>query len=268
MRKHVSTLQRLKSELAYLDLRGENAAKNSNQALGIIKKALASIEMEILKQGFPSIEDEIFYFKEIKPPICALQIAYGMILQLEQMRPFSTKDEMAKAIKKSCKFLKMHFEKFSEFIAYYNTGIDTEDYKYFLRENKCILAYNPLLSAQALSTGYDVIVAYMLAYRLLIENYDIHQKDQQQKKQSTLKWSGDKVAFVELISGLYSMRVVSGSSLDLKSITMELSSIFDVDIKDIYGKRKEIKLRKGERFKFLRQMLNELEKEFDDNDDE
>lgn len=264
MKRHLTTLQQLREELAELHPHGDHAANSTLKALKIIKKALRSIEKEIHQHGFPSVEDEIFYFKEIKPPICSLQIAYGLILQIEQLRNITTPMKLKKTIKGKSKFLKEHVKTHSEFVAYYNSRWNHLDEKYFLRANKCIVHSNPLLSAQELTTGYDVIAAYVLAYRFFVDHY--HSRETMlnaSQKTTQLTWSKDKVAFVELISGLHAIQAIQGGGLDLKTLTTEMGALFGIEIKDIYGKRKEIKARKGERFKFLRQMIEQLEEEFD-----
>ncbi len=264
MKQYASTIQKLRQELSQLHPHGKNAVKTTLIALRMVKKVLAKIEVEISSKGFPSLEDEIIYFKEIKPPICSLQIAYAIILQIEQKRPLATEQEFKKIIRQEIKFLKKHFSDFSEFSTYYENNLDYHDKKYFLRENKCIVTSNPLLSAQKFTTGYDVIAAYLLAYKFVVDHYNLHPTNQEQLiKKENFNWSKDKVAFVELISGLHAMNAIKGSNVDLKTLTNELGSIFGVEIKDVYGKRKEIKARKGERFKFLRQMLDQLEQEFD-----
>jgi hypothetical protein len=106
----------------------------------------------------------------------------------------------------------------------------------------------------------------MLAYKILANHYDQTEKKQQtEPTQSNISWTGDKVAFVELLSGLHLMGSLNMGSSDLKTLNNELGQLFNIDIKDLYGKRQEIKTRKGERFKFLRQMLDQLERDFDED---
>lgn len=269
MRISTKTLDQLRHELSGLHLFGKEANVQIEHALELIKSATISIEKEIELSGFATPEEEIFFFRHVKPHLYSLQIAFTKLRKIELLRPAYDKKKFKSFVKQKLDFVQAHFIDYPEFTRYYNSVASNDDNRYFLRSNKIQLDCFPHLYNNTFSTGYDLIAAYLLAYQFLINHFNqVEKKTQIENNTSTISWASDKVAFVELVSGLHLMSSINSSNMgkmDLKTLNSILGHVFNIDVKDVYGKRIEIKNRKGERFKYLRQMLDELERHFDDN---
>jgi hypothetical protein len=266
MKLLLSKIDQLRSQLSGLNLFGEDAIHQIESANQLIRDTLIQIEAFMAKKEFKTNEEEIFFFRHIKPQIYSLQLAYMKILKIELLRPTYSKKEFKNFLKHKLDFVQAHYSDYPEFIRYYNSNQTYDDQRYFLRKNRIVLDCFPHFTDEYHSTGYDIVAAYMLAYKILVNHYDQTEKKQQaESTQSNISWTGDKVAFVELLSGLHLMGSLNMGSSDLKTLNNELGQLFNIDIKDLYGKRQEIKNRKGERFKFLHQMLDQLERDFDED---
>lgn len=266
MKLLLTRIDQLRSQLSELNFFGENAIHQIETANQLIRDTTVQIEAFLVKNTFQSQEDEIFFFRHIKPSIYSLQLAYMKILKIELLRSSLSKKEFKIFLKQKLDFVQTHYLDYPEFVRYFNSTQTHDDARYFLRRNGIVLECFPHPYDTYNSTGYDIIAAYMLAYKILANHYDQTEKKQQtEATQSNISWTGDKVAFVELLSGLHLMGSLNMGSFDLKSLNQELGKLFNIDIKDFYGKRQEIKNRKGERFKYLRQMLDQLEHDFDED---
>lgn len=266
MRISTITLDQLRQELSGLNLFGVDALVNIETALQLVKTAIETIEADIERNGFTSSKDEIYFFRHVKPHVYAFQIAFTKIRKIELLRSAYNKREFKGIVKQKLTFIQAHYIDYPEFTRYYNSNATHDDERYFLRSNRIPLDCFPLLYNVSCSTGFDVLAAYLLAYQFLIDHFDQDEKRIQiDLNQSELFWSLRKVDFVELISGLHAMVSINRGENDLKTLCLQLGKVFNIEIKDIYGKRSEIKERKGERFKFIRQMLDTLERDFDEN---
>lgn len=266
MRISTKTLDALRQDLSGLHLFGKEANAQIDNALELIKSATISIEQDIDQRGFVTPEEEIFFFRYVKPPLYSLQIAFTNLRKIELLRPAFDKKKFKSLIKQNLDFIQAHYLDYPEFTRYYNSVSTHDDERYFMRSNRIQLDCFPHSYDDKFSTGYDLIAAYLLAYQFLIDHFDQNDKKvHADSSNSIIPWTADKVAFVELISGLHAVASINKGDMDLKTLCIELGHVFNVDVKDIYGKRSEIKERKGERFKFIRQMLDALERDFDEN---
>jgi hypothetical protein len=252
--------------LSGLNLFGKDANEQIEFALERIKSTTFSIEDEIDRSSFRTPEDEIYFFRHIKPPLYSMHIAFSKLRKIELQRPACSKKKFKVLVKQKLDFIEAHYIDYPEFTRYYNSNSTYDDERYFLRSNKIQLDCFPHLYNDKFSTGYDLIAAYLLAYQFLIDHFDQNDKKAQSDvNNSNISWTADKIAFVELISGLQIMGSVNLGKNDLKTLCSQLGQALNIEVKDIYGKRNEIKERKGDRFKFIRQMLEALEQEFDEN---
>lgn len=266
MRHFPITLDQLRLQLSGLNLFNDDAIAQIEKAIHLIRSTTILIEAEIVRKDFATPEEEIYFFRHIKPPLYSLQIAYCKILKIELLRSSYSKKDFKQFIKQKLDFIKAHYIDFPEFIQYYNLSATHNDERYFLRSNRIELDCFSHFFNDYHSTGYDVVAAYLLAYKFLIDHYDQSDKKVQiEPFTSNTSWTDDKIAFVELISGIQIMDSVNLGKIDLKTLISQLGSVFNIEIKDIYGKRNEIKARKGEKFKYIRQMLDALERDFEEN---
>jgi hypothetical protein len=265
MIKSTKTLDQLRQELSGLNLFGTDALMQIESALHLVNNAIDSIEIEIDQKGFATVEDEIYFFRNIRPELYALQIAYSELRKIELLRHFYNKKNFKNIIKQKLQFVQDHYIDYPEFTRYFNSKTTQDDKRYFIRSSGSTIDCIPLFSNSKNSTGYDVLASYILAHQLLVDHFNKKdQRIQNVSASSKVNWNMRKVDFVELVSGIYAMSSQNNSEIDLKTLCSVLGPVFNVEIRNVYGKRNEIKERKGERFKYIRQMLDILERDFDE----
>lgn len=269
MNQNAKKVDQLRQELSGLNFFGPDAIKQIETAIQLVRTTTFEIEAEIDKNDFESPEEEIFFFRHIKPPLYSRQIAFRKMLKLELQKSSLCKKEFKMYLKSKLDFIKAHFIDYPEFARYFSSNQSHNDSRYFLRANRIELDCFPHFYDDSHSTGYDVVAAYLLAYKFLMKHYDqCDKKTQNDTVPSKISWVGEKVAFVELVSGLHLMSSIKIDNIgknDLKTLNSVLCKAFNLDVKDVYNKRIEIRQRKGERFKYLRQMIDEMERHFDEN---
>lgn len=222
----------------------------------------------ILNYVFCSQDEEIDFFKRIKPAFTSLQYYYLMLYHIEARKPTGGKKVLRQYYNKQLENIKHYYCYNNEFYKYYRTDSTYLDHKYFSR-NSIDINLSPeshvFENDPRFSTTHDFKVAKILAHDLLqiylenelnnLENKDIHEQSIHFNKM--LVWTDSKVFLVELIYALHTAGAFNRGALELKELAETLSQMFNIDINDIYRTWSEIKLRK-EPTKYLDHLKNSL----------
>ncbi len=83
---------------------------------------------------------------------------------------------------------------------------------------------------------------------------------------SNLKWTGSKVAAVELGYALESSRFINRGNADIKEIMLLIETCFNIDLGEYYRTYISIKQRKKDRTPFLQSLMDSLNKRMDEDD--
>ena len=248
---------------------------NSNE-VEKAKKIIIFIE-DILKQltdwlkhhVFETIQEEIKFFKEIKPNIVAKLIFYKEILSLVASLPLD-KSKRIKHFEKKLDSINHFYRKNREFIKYIKSHSSHFDELYFTRKKYKDLFLNDcvVINQDAkLCTSHDYLLAEVLAYELLalhIENRidTLNQSCAITTNQisSNLHWTAKKIDLIELIYALHEAKVFDNGQADIKEITHVFEKTFQIDLGDnITRSFIDIKNRKTDQTRFLNQLQAALE---------
>ena len=77
----------LNEQLNFIDLEIDNEIKRCEKAIGITLKAKENLKNVVIKSQFKSQDEEIYFFKEIKPQFTSKIIYYNSILKIEMKKP-------------------------------------------------------------------------------------------------------------------------------------------------------------------------------------
>ncbi len=130
--KHL--LQKIKDEEDSLCIeKNENLIKDSNRMFVFLLDKLNEIKTEVLKNGFNSEEEEIYFFKKVKPEISGRILFYESLINIELSHPKSSFKEQIKYYEKQIKLIYRNFN--DEFYRYILLERKDKDEIYFLRKN-------------------------------------------------------------------------------------------------------------------------------------
>jgi len=272
-------LSDLNEQLNFIDLEIDNPIKKFEKAIDISIKSKEKLRLLIQKTNFKSEEEEIQFFKEIKPQFTSKVIYYNTIFNIEMKKPNGGTRVLKKYYNNELIKLKAFFDNELDFYKYYRSGNIYLDYKYFLRgkfDIKLSLDSYYFEADKTFATSHDFKVAKILAndlIQLYLENQliMIENKDNSEKSQRNpnikLMWTGSKVALTELVYALHSEGVYNNGGVDLKDIAEYFEHIFDIDLGQYRRTFLEIRARKGDRTKFIHSLNETLIKRMDDADD-
>ena len=133
---------------------------------------LAVKELKVLfeKEKNKSSQQEIEFFKNVKPKFTSKLIYYNVIFKIETKKPHGGERIIKKYLNNELDKLKRYFDGNLDFYRYYRTGSSYLDHKYFLRgkfDVKLALDSFYFEADHTFSTSHDFKVAKILAHDLI-----------------------------------------------------------------------------------------------------
>ncbi|MFN8325689.1 MAG: RteC domain-containing protein [Flavobacteriaceae bacterium] len=272
-------LSDLNEQLNFIDIEFDDTINRCEKAIEIIIVSIQKLKILFLKEKFKNQEQEIDFFKNIKPKFTSKFIYYNIIYKIETKKPYGGERIVKKYLNNELQKLKTYFDNNLDFYKYYRTGNNYLDFKYFVRgkfDIKLTIDSFFFEVDHNFSTSHDFKVAKILAHDLVqvyLENklIEINNKSVKEKSQhnhnAKLTWTAPKVALIELLYALQSEKVFNNGSTDLKEIAEYLENIFNVDLGQYRRTFLEIRVRKTERTKFLNTLKETLEKRMNNSDE-
>ena len=270
----------LEAKIRKLDSSADNFQNWILAAINLCASAYNELRDSLVKNGFNSTEEEIHFFKVIKPNVLGEYLFYSKLFEIKTKMPVAS-------IKKQKKFFRsmtfqgqQFFKENNEFYQYYRSGSDHLDDKYFVR-TKTICSINPYHIAVDLffSTSHDYTLATIkaneriIAYCTTAINNLRTQKLQKISQngliqiKTNLFWTGSKTALIEMIYAIHSTGVINNGKADIKELVNAFETILNIKLSRFYHTFFEMRLRKTDRTSFLDLMKKCLIKRMDDADE-
>lgn len=157
----------LLDQIEYSD---NNILKKSLEASSILAKAFKHLKTFVISYQFKDEEEEISFFKEIKPKLCYRLIYYRNLYNIEMNRPAGV-DKQKEYLSEELNEINKYNIKRLDFIRYYRSGATHLDSLYFLRGRTDTEQYLETFYFELdhnFSTNCDFKVAKILSNDLLL----------------------------------------------------------------------------------------------------
>lgn len=190
-----------------------NILKKSLDASHVLADAFDRLKKFILTYKFQSEEDEINFFKEIKPKFCYRLIYYRKLYNIEMNRPVAAVCKQKEYLYEEMETIHKYTNKRLDFVRYYRSGSTHLDSLYFLRGRVDTEQYletfyyelDPNFSTNcdfkvAKILANDMLQAYLMQEITCLES-NLHQSIPSSFPPIKLTWKGTKT---ELMEQLYS----------------------------------------------------------------
>ncbi|TYA89188.1 tetracycline regulation of excision, RteC [Seonamhaeicola marinus] len=269
------------------EARLETLESSNNDVLYTAEKGIAHTERcmkqlrkNVVEKGFKTIQDEVWFFKHIKPQIFSKLIYYVKLYNIESKRPRSSSKFQVKYLNNQINKLQLYFNDNLEFYHYYRRGATTLDEQYFVRGQSDLRSPTEsfhFFIDEEFSTCQDCTVAIIMAYDMLIvylqqeieklESNTENFKSNPMKQSSKLFWTGSKTELIELIYALHSSGAINSGTADIKEMATLFEQVFNVELGNYYHTFIEIRARKCSKTKFLDKLIEALNRRFEELDE-
>lgn len=249
----------LQKRMKDLDASGSDDLVAMGKALSTMREILSELKQFTVRYKFVNDQEEIRFFKEIKPVLLSQYYYYKKrfeILLFDSFRDRKSRMENYSVIMRK---LQQYAYKNQAFYEYCMSGSSYLDIQYFTRHPA---RYVPVDTDETFSTVYDVKLAKILSHTLVKDFIlDAVRKVESSTRDSSshsLQWTSQKVALVELIYALQATGVFNYGKADLKQIVNAFEEMFSVDLGNYARVFSEIRIRKGGQANFLKLLTERL----------
>lgn len=265
-----------------IDNAGVNEDINIDTALYMveyIRPLFEQLREYIASYTFQDKDEEISFFKNVKPIILSKLLYFNDIYVIELKKPNGGIDSIKNYYNERLAAITNFFNANLDFYQYYRSKASHLDKYYFLRgrENYKLCHGCGMFDKDPLfSTCYDHKIAKILAYDML-EIY-LEQKLQSLDKQviidksrtslpnNPFQWTAPKIAAIELGYSIYAAAVLNNGNADIKEIMTYIETSFKIDLGDYYRTYLSMRERKKDRTPFLNNLIQKLLRKMDEDD--
>jgi hypothetical protein len=269
MEYYITTARNLCAEIEHLQQTERDVNTIATRAGKMILNTLKQFRLKIRKEGFTTLDEEIHFFKFIKPKIQSYLIFYSVLQEIELAKLHMSDEDIKALIEKKDRMFRHIIARNLDFVKYYLEGMDHHDNLYFVREPKVSVISrhtSAMLVDPEFNTSHDQVAADILAFELFKKYLAIDKEKHPPMKfpHPKLKWTASKLDLVELIYALHASGVINHGSADLKEIQEAFELIFKCQIDDLYRSFHDIANRKKEQIKFVNLLGENLKNRLDE----
>jgi hypothetical protein len=250
-------------KLNEIELSAKDEISKETSNIEIIKSHTYGLKNFLYQYTFESQDEEIEFFKTIKPKFVSLLLFHNDFFEIEIGKPLD-KDGIIKHYQNSLVKGQAFINANLGLYKYYHFGHEYLDSKYFLSEPNKVA--DGMLDAK-FCTPYDHKFCMIKAFELLKEHVTrcIEQVQNGATGVPTLQWTGNKSYLIELIYALQVAGVFNKSTSDVRAIAIYFQKAFNVDLGNYYRTLKDIQIRKGSsKTHFLDELKCKLSEKLDE----
>jgi RteC protein len=248
----------------------ESMLNRAREAIDVCRETMQILKKMITDCPFVSPEEEIQFFKDIKPFFLSELIYYGKMYKLHARWPVGDVEIRKRYLVRSLEHINQFFHEHFEFYLYHRCGRTDLDAWYFQRNSGHATTYTFIdcyVVNDTFSTGYDILAANFLAFERFAEYLEmlLFAKSESGGSIKTLtdnkpKWPGTKVELVELAYSIAEYRLQSNGSSSVHKIALALGEVFNVDVSQYRRDWVDIRRRKSGKPFFLERLFEAFKK--------
>lgn len=271
-------LAELKQQIEEAELSSQNTLTTAQGVYRIIEFTLLNLKNYISSYSFTNKEEEIYFFKELKPQFYHYLIYYVQAFRIETNRPEGSEKEVRKYLKNFLNTIAQFSYDNREFYKYVRSGATYLDEQYFLR-NKHDIAIGFDTTYFDCDPYFCTSHDYKMSMLLANEKLAIYLKSEIRKLDESklegvledfgLGWADTNVGLTELLYGLATSGVFynkkTNSVANVKQVFTSFQKLLGIDLGNYYRTLQEIRIRK-QRTAFYDRVKNNFVNRMDESD--
>jgi hypothetical protein len=284
MQQTISTfLNELVEQLRFISLETNEPIKLAETSIAVILKSIEKLKSLVIKHKFRNQQEEITFFKKVKPLFVSKLIYHQSVYEIETLKPHGGVSVLKEYFNNELLSLKKFFDKNLDFYKYHRKQCDYLDHKYFVRGKHDIKLNIEKFYCETdhrFSTSHDFKVAKIIANDQLevylkcelanIENHSVkieNYPNTEASQKSTINWTGSKASLIELLYAFHADGSFNNGNVEVKQIAEFIENSFSVELGQYSRTFLELRARKTGRTKYLDTLKEKLIKRMDDADD-
>lgn len=275
MKKFTTALHsKMETELQIIATSSEESLK-AKLSFEVIERIMQELKDFLRSYSFTSHEEEILFFKVIKPTFHRELIYQVEVIHIETSKPRGCNIETQIAFYQQIgEKIRQYFLKEQTLYLYYRTNRTSEDPVLFLRDNEC----TPMVPEDSIDmdgtfcTIASSKMAKIMAYEMILDYLDENIQQLERPAIATgmaendLAWTDSKSDLIELAYALYSRGCINRGRAQVQQIITSLEMVFKAKTGNFYRTFQSMRLRKKNRTAFLDGLKESLIKKMDETD--
>lgn len=272
-------LKQLETELEETAIQVSDPLTKLTATLKPIRQSLRKLRLYLDDHPFSSLEEEIHFFKNIKPEFYKWQIYFSELFTIESGLPLVDVEAQRLWFENELIYMERFFKQYSFQYQYYKLGATELDSLYFVRgvENTSLLMPNVSELDPVFSTASDYLFAKIKAFELLrdwlLERINYLKKNplvsyQPGSEMEQMRWTGDSINLAELAFGIHRTGQLNNGTATVGSIFRWLEDKLQINIGIPSKRLSEIRRRTSiSRTRYLDEMIDEVVRKMDKEDE-
>jgi len=212
----------------------------SGKSVVLITEVLANLRNLIKRQGFQDMEEEIHFYKFIKPKFHALYIYHATLFNIESDKPIGSRKTRRRYFHNELRRIDNFFYHHLELYKYYRSGKTHLDKEYFVRgqsfKEETIDIVTPVIDRE-FCTPQSINLAVLLAFEQVKEYLQNSMLEIETPvtpmiavQQQAITWTDTKAGLIELAYALHAVGALNNGKATLKQTMEFLQTNFHVDL--------------------------------------
>ena len=245
----------------------------------MLEELIGRLKTFIVAYEFADEDEEILFFKEIKPRFFCKLLFCLKVYYIEVNKPMGSWELQSAYYNKELDSIAAYLRKRLDFYKYYRSGSTHRDPIYFKRgimdwDEQYIDGFHferdPLFSSGCDFTvakihSYDMLQVYLREQQENITEHKLELADKQRRAETVIHWTGKKIGLISLLYAFDTMGVIDNGNISLRKIQEFAEVHFDVKLGNIASAFNELRLRQNPT-QFIDELKAALEKRIRDAD--
>ncbi|RZK13135.1 MAG: hypothetical protein EOO46_00450 [Flavobacterium sp.] len=272
-------LKQLETELEEISFQNLSPIKRLTAALKPIRASLKKLKSYLDDHPFSSADEEIRFFKYVKPDFYQWQIYFNELYTIEENIPFADAEAQQLHFENELIYVQRFFKEYNFQYQYYKRDASELDSLYFIRgaDNGSVLMPNVPELDITFSTNSDYLFSKIKAFEMLREW--LSERINHLKKNplisyqpgldiDEMRWTGDSINLAELAFGIHRTGQLNNGTASIGAIFRWLEEKLHISI-GIPSKRiSEIRRRTTiSRTRYLDEMIEMVIQKLDKEDE-
>ena len=280
LQEHVSRLQRqLVADLEQLSFSSNQPLDKLTGALRLIRQSLSKLKEDMEAHPFKNAQEQINFFKYVKPSFYQWQIYYTEFYTIETGFPIGDTEKQIAYLAQELRYIERFFQQYAFLYQYFKLNANELDNLYFIRgeDIQSVLIPNVPDVNPGFATSGDYLFSKFMAFEKLkdwlIEKM-LYLKGnpasplQLNNEPDDLKWTGDTINLAEIGIGIYQTKQMNNGTASLAQIFRWLEEKLQVKIGVPSKRVSELRRRKRlSRTQYLDEMKEIIIQKLDKEDE-
>lgn len=265
METYLQIMESFDMEMESIQQKDPFKIEHAEKAIQHCQSCIEQLREQVINRGFKTRQDEIRFFKILKPKLVGTLIAYLNIRKILTQLPIIPSEKLTAFYSEQAAFLHAFYQDKHELYYYFIRNHVHLDNVYFTRGyhmfSSDIHDFPNIIDSQ-FSTAKDMVFAQFIGNQKTLDflkECPTHPHGQTHPMAHSFKWTGQKVDLVELIYALQASGLINNGSVGIKDLALAFQALFAIEIGDYYRTFLEIRMRKSNPSKLLDTLKTSLQ---------